>query len=215
MRLEKKQTILHQIQEQLNRVALSELPENDKLKNELFREIVLKGTFSSEEFHVWMGTLIPGGKPGMDVLMPFKLADGRWILIDRGWVELSQIDAGKRLKPTPNKVYSIHGILLEGEKKPMVAVKHQLDKNTWFWFDIQAMSAHSHKTFLPFYIRELKDAGVSGPVEGYIKGDKEIRLRNDHLQYAITWYLVSIAVVVIYFVYRRQQSGQKNQKTKS
>ncbi|MBL0318828.1 MAG: SURF1 family protein [Alphaproteobacteria bacterium] len=211
-RLQWKQKLISQVQEQLHRPPLTTLPLHDaQLAGQLYREVLLTGTFSAEEFHVWMGTIIPGGKPGLDVLAPFKLEDGRWILIDRGWVVQSKMDAGKRAIPNPGQAYTVRGIVLEGEKKPMVAVGHQIDKNTWFWVDIPAMAKHSNKIFPPYYIREIKEADQQGEVDGYIKGDKEIRVRNDHLQYAITWYLLSAAVVIIFVVYRRQQAKQSNQ----
>jgi surfeit locus 1 family protein len=54
---------------------------------------------------------------------------------------------------------------------------------------------------LPFYV----DAAAVPNPGGWPKGGvTRLRLPNDHLQYAITWYALAAALLVIYVVYHRQ-----------
>ena len=67
----------------------------------------------------------------------------------------------------------------------------------WFWVAPEAMLPGA----LPFYI----DAGTAPNPGGWPKGGvTRLLLPNDHLQYAITWYALAAALVVIYVVYHRQ-----------
>jgi surfeit locus 1 family protein len=53
----------------------------------------------------------------------------------------------------------------------------------------------------PFYI----DADATPNPGGWPKGAvTRLELRNDHLQYAITWFSLAIALIVIYFLYHRR-----------
>jgi surfeit locus 1 family protein len=67
----------------------------------------------------------------------------------------------------------------------------------WFWMDPAAMASGA----LPFYV----DAGAAPNPGGWPKGGvTRLQLPNDHLQYALTWYALAAALLVIYLVYHRQ-----------
>ena len=53
----------------------------------------------------------------------------------------------------------------------------------------------------PYLVEGLRQTIPGGfPVGGEIR----VALRNDHLQYAITWYSLALALVVIYVLYHRK-----------
>ena len=55
----------------------------------------------------------------------------------------------------------------------------------------------------PFYI----DADTTPNPGGWPKGGvTRLELPNDHLQYAITWFSLAIALIVIYFLYHRRHA---------
>jgi surfeit locus 1 family protein len=56
----------------------------------------------------------------------------------------------------------------------------------------------------PFYIDADKTPNPGGWPQG---GVTNLELPNDHLQYAITWFSLAIALVVIYVLYHRKNSG--------
>ena len=70
------------------------------------------------------------------------------------------------------------------------------DLNYWFWVDLPAMAAAtSLSDVVPFYI----DADATPNPGGWPKGGvTQIDLPNDHLQYAITWFALAAAAVVVY-----------------
>jgi len=76
-------------------------------------------------------------------------------------------------------------------------------KNLWLWYDRPAMQEHLDLPLLPVLIdatritrldgTPIKDAPTPFPIE--------INIRNDHLGYAITWFLIGISGVVIFGLY--------------
>ena len=41
-----------------------------------------------------------------------------------------------------------------------------------------------------------------------IPSDGTIQIRNDHLQYAITWYLIGLGILVIFVTYHHKGKGE-------
>ncbi len=77
-------------------------------------------------------------------------------------------------------------------------------QNVWFWFDLPAMARHAGITgpLAPVYV----DAVATPIPGGYpLGGETRIELPNDHLQYAITWFLLAVALIVIYLVFHHQR----------
>ena len=76
------------------------------------------------------------------------------------------------------------------------------DLDFFFWVDLPAMAklAALPGTETRFYV----EAGPGKNPGGLpIGGQTRIDLPNDHLQYAITWFCLAIALAVIYVLYHR------------
>jgi surfeit locus 1 family protein len=78
------------------------------------------------------------------------------------------------------------------------------DLNLWFWVDLPAMARQDEIADpVPFYI----DADTTPNPGGWPKGGiTRLDLPNDHLQYAITWFSLAVALIVIYVLYHRHNS---------
>jgi surfeit locus 1 family protein len=78
------------------------------------------------------------------------------------------------------------------------------DLNYWFWVDIPAMSAAAGLDHVaPYYI----DADATPNPGGWPKGGvTRLTLPNNHLQYAITWFSLAVALIVIYVLFHRRQA---------
>ena len=79
-------------------------------------------------------------------------------------------------------------------------------RNEWFWFDLPAMKqAASAPDAAPFYI----EAGPAPNPGGFpIGGQTIFQLPSNHLQYAITWFALAIALAVIYVVSQREPKSK-------
>jgi surfeit locus 1 family protein len=78
------------------------------------------------------------------------------------------------------------------------------DLNYWFWVDLPAMSAADKlDRVAPFYI----DAEATPNPGGWPKGGvTRLTLPNNHLQYAITWFSLAVALIVIYVLFHRRNA---------
>ena len=110
--------------------------------------------------------------------------------------------ASRAAAPLAGTVH-IRGLLrLPPAKKPSWFIPdNRPDLNYWFWIDLPAMAAADHldlANFAPFYI----DADASPNPGGWPQGGvTPLSLPDNHLQYAITWFSLAAALVVIYVVY--------------
>ena len=61
---------------------------------------------------------------------------------------------------------------------------------------------------LPFYVDADKTPNPGGLPQG---GQTRMELPNNHLQYAVTWYALAVALAVIYFMFiRRRARGERH-----
>ena len=90
------------------------------------------------------------------------------------------------------------------EKPAWFLPDNRPDLNYWFWIDLPAMAtADRLESVAPFYI----DADATPNPGGWPKGAvTRLELRNDHLQYAITWVSLAVVLIVIYFLYHHRHA---------
>jgi len=147
------------------------------------------------------------GDQGFHVITPFRLADGRMLLVDRGFVPTDHERpdtrrAGEIAGPT-----TVTGLLRLPEPSGWFTPANEPAKNSWFSVDLPAMArAAGIGDALPFYI----DAGKTPNPGGLPQGGQTITdLPNNHLQYAITWYALAVALIVVYirFASRRLRNA--------
>jgi surfeit locus 1 family protein len=76
------------------------------------------------------------------------------------------------------------------------------EANRWFWRDLEAMArsmfAGEPVKLAPFFLEAEKSDVPGGWPEG---GQTRLDLPNNHLQYAITWFLLAACLLVIYGIY--------------
>jgi len=170
-----------------------------------FHRVAASGTFlNDKEFFV--GALSPRGNEGFQIVTPLRLADGTLLLVNRGWVPEKQKNPAARAASEFTGPVRIDGVLrIPVTPTGFIVPVNRPAENFWFWVDPAAMAQAGHlENVLPFFM----EAGSAPNPGGYpMGGQTRITLPNDHLQYAITWYLLAVALVVVYFVYHYRKPG--------
>jgi surfeit locus 1 family protein len=132
---------------------------------------------------------------GYFVFSPVRLADGRMVVINRGF-------AADRNYPQAEGTHEIAGALRWPEGSSLFVADRDSAGTTWFVRDHLAMArAKGWGEVGPFYIEQeapVPPGGVPHPAK------LNVRLRNDHLQYAITWYSLAGVLVVIWVMWMRR-----------
>ena len=174
-----------------------------------YHPVRVAGTFLNDH-ELFLGASSDAGTTGFHLLTPLRLAEGRLVLVNRGWIPGELKDKSKRAAGEPQGPVEIEGLLRVPSKgwpgwMDWALPVNDCAKNYWFWVDIQAMAACSHlANVLPFAV----DAGKATNPGGYPRGGvTRVALPNDHLQYAITWFVLAGVLAVIYVVHHVKRAS--------
>lgn len=184
-------------------------PATDVADLEYYR-VLITGEFLHDK-EIFLGARSLNGNAGYHVVTPFRLADGRVLFVDRGWIPLSRKAAETRQAGEVKGAVTLDAVIrLRGTQNWMVP-DNRPDLDFFFWTDLPAMAKLMQ---LPTAeTRFFLDAGPAKNPGGYpIGGQTRIDLPNDHLQYAITWFSLAAALLVIYVIYHRHPPGRSTSK---
>jgi surfeit locus 1 family protein len=174
-------------------------PEKDE-----FRRVTLAGVFDLRD----QAQVFASGSPlrkdvsgtGVWLFAPLKLAGGDTVVVNRGFVADKQ-DATPRYSSDP---VTLTGYLRFPETPSWLTPHADRTKRLWFVRDhlamAQALAWAEPTRVAPFYV----DLEAPAPPSGIPKpGPLQVSLKNDHLQYAITWFLLAAAVSIAFAVWLR------------
>jgi surfeit locus 1 family protein len=170
-----------------------------------FRHVTDEGVFLHDK-EIFLGATSEAGRNGYQVLTPLREAGGRIVFVNRGFIPAELKEPAKRAEGEIADMVRVQGLLRLPTGKPAWFLPdNRPDLNYWLWVDLSAMAAADKlENVAPFYI----DADSTPNPGGWPKGGvTHLELRNDHLQYAITWFSLAIALIVIYFLYHRGNAG--------
>ena len=190
-RLQWKQDLISQISEGLKS---SPIQYSQNIKKH-YQRVTLEGKYDFEN-QIYLYSLNEKGQPGFDVLTPFETINKDNILINRGWVK-------KELKNDPEINYStknITGMLRKANRKNIFTPDNDIKKNIWFSVNLEDVRKITDKKFNKFIVY-LEDKNINTPKPKKITID----VPNNHLKYAITWYLISISILFYYLYFRKKK----------
>jgi cytochrome oxidase assembly protein ShyY1 len=133
--------------------------------------------------------------PGYFIFAPAKLPDGTVIVVDRGFVPMDRKDA---LAPASAAIETVQvvGVLRWPEERSVFTPSSDSKSNVWFSRDPMSMSEQNHwEATAPFYVDQEGPVPASGLPK---PGKLEVHLRDDHLQYAITWFGLAAGLIGVY-----------------
>ncbi|CAK6973644.1 surfeit locus protein 1 [Scomber scombrus] len=141
------------------------------------------------------GTLSSSGETGANVITPFYCTDlGITILVNRGYVPRQKIRPETRMKGQVEGEVEVVGVVRLTEiRKPFVP-NNDADKNRWHYRDLEAMS-HVTGAQPVFIDADYASTNPGGPVGGQTR----VTLRNEHMQYVVTWYGLCAATSYMWY----------------
>jgi surfeit locus 1 family protein len=149
---------------------------------------------------------ISDGAPGWHVITPLTTPEGEVVLIDRGFVPDAFKDPSSRPQGELNKTVTVIGLARPPETQEVFIPNNEPEQNRWFWRDLGAMATSmlgsGAPAVAPFFLEAEQSAIPGGWPLG---GQTRLDLPNNHLQYAITWFLLALCLVVIYVIYVRSR----------
>lgn len=181
-------------------MPLDELLKGDPLRREYGRVTVSGRFLHDKEFYLAARSL--KDKVGMQVVTPLRSDDGTIVLFDRGWIPSEQKDPAKRAEgQLPGRV-ELTGIVRRNQIKRQFAPDNDPDRNFWFHVDVPVMRKMAGGTADPVLDSFFLEADARPNPGGVpIGGQTRLDIPNDHLQYAITWFLIALAGAGVYLAY--------------
>jgi surfeit locus 1 family protein len=147
---------------------------------------------------------VSDGTPGWHVITPLATPDGEMVLVDRGFVPDALKDPAARPQGELSDAVTMTALARPPETQGLFVPDNEIEQNRWFWRDLKAMTetmfGEGAKDVAPFFLEAEKSDIPGGWPRG---GETRLDLPNNHLQYAITWFLLALCLVVIYVIYVR------------
>ncbi len=194
-RLEQKRALLAAIEARLA-APPTDLPDKVDPEKDRFRPVRLEGEFTGE--YAFVLSSRPGIGPGVRVIAVLETTTGRRILVDRGFLadtERSRLQAGNGRGPV-----SVIGHLDWPRDYDRFTPAPDRARNLWFSRTpepiAEALSAE------PLLVVAASAEGAEIP--GLILQPLGIDIRNDHLEYAVTWFALALiwAVMSLFLIVR-------------
>ncbi|MCT4558683.1 MAG: SURF1 family protein [Pelagimonas sp.] len=196
-RLAWKQAILSEIDATIAGKAIP-LPRVISPTQQRYQPVTLTGEIEADTLYVLVSKKQVGA--GWRLVSAFSTADGRRVLVDRGFVPVDQKSSPRYAGPA-----TLNGNLHWPDDRNSSTPENDVDANTWFARDLGQMAEQLQTEPLLVVTRDMSpsDPGVTPlPVDS-------AGIPNDHLNYAITWY--SLAVVWLFMTgvwIRRRLTGK-------
>lgn len=184
----------------------SAIPEFD------YRRVLARGRFRHDK-EMLIGPRLHDGKDGYLVITPLEREDGSTILVNRGWIakaKAPQTVRSRNAEALPRGEVTILGLLREPWKKNFFTPANKPEDGKWYFPDVQEMATASGAE--PVWVEEVMNLEL---VEAYRREENgipigrapEVNLRNNHAQYIFTWYALSAATAVMFWMVVRGRAG--------
>ena len=187
----------------------------DPLRRE-YGKVAVSGTFlHDKEFH--LAARSRGNDVGIQVVTPLRTDKGQIVLFDRGWVPSEKKDPAKRVEGQIEGTVKLVGVVRRTQVQRQFTPDNVPDKNVWFTVDVPLMRTLAGGRPDPALDTFFLEADTNRNLGGLpIGGQTQLEIPNDHLQYAITWFLLALALIGVYLSYHWENGRLTvNGKTKA
>jgi cytochrome oxidase assembly protein ShyY1 len=145
--------------------------------------------------------------PGTWAFLPVRLAGGETVAVNAGFIANTMQDRGIEDRAVTRLIsdqpVTLTGYIRFPETAGLLTPAENPDTRLWFTRDHLAMAHRlGWGQVAPFYIdleKPVPENGIPKP------GPLEVHLRDEHMQYAITWFSLAAAVALAFAVWWRRQ----------
>ncbi|KAH7693293.1 SFT-1 protein, partial [Aphelenchoides avenae] len=214
-RLRWKLDIVKHLQDQLEAPAVpfpvERVSEDPNLNDLEYRRVRIKGRFLYDrQFAIGPRTRfdkaykqVPKGiisdndttSHGAHIITPFLLhGTDKIIMVNRGWVPRDDIHVELEKKKRRSGTVEIEAVVRKSEKRPQFVGENIPERGVWHYKDFDQMAQKCGA--LPVYMEAVYETTESG---GPIGGQTNVNIRNEHLNYALTWFATSIVTMLMWY----------------
>lgn len=196
-RLEEKEDILATIEARIAAAPVP-LPAAPSQERDRYRAVAVTGEIEAPELHVFWVT--KDAATGYRIISPLVTADGRRVLLDRGFVLAADKDKVRTVGTS-----SLTGNLLWPDDGDWTTPAPEVDTNILYARDVGYMAKRLDTEPVLIVVRTTSSDAEVTPQPVTTEG-----IPNNHLQYAITWFSLALiwAAMTAYFLRRSRAKSE-------
>ena len=162
-----------------------------------YRRVTLTGRFDhAHEAYVFT---TDAGAAVYHVLTPFRVDDGKVLMVDRGEVPKEMLAPAARASGNPSGEVQVTGVWRAPDAPGAFTPPPDTGKRIWYARDLAAIAAADRLTLSAPVVVEADAAPNPG---GWPRGGQTVvSFRNQHLSYAVTWFGLAIVLLGVWFSY--------------
>jgi cytochrome oxidase assembly protein ShyY1 len=180
-----------------------------------FRRVTFSATYAKPDAMVYAsGSAVREdiSGPGTWAFLPAKLQSGETVVVNTGFVENTMQDRALEDRMVARLAnagsVTLVGYLRFPDSGGVFTPAANIGKRLWFARDVSDMTrqlgwGEGENRLAPFYI----DLESPVPQNGIPKpGPLHVHLKDDHMQYAVTWFSMAFALMIAFGVWWRKQT---------
>jgi surfeit locus 1 family protein len=181
---------------------LSSLPAATDWTALRFRPALATGEYDAAR-QILIDNRIRAGRAGYDVVTPLKLADGRVVLVVRGWIAQGASRAALPVAPPPSGAVAVSGRLAVPSTAYVELKVEAAEGPLWQNLDPARFAAATGLPVLPVVIEQTSMA-ADGLVREWPAPDFGV---ETHRMYMLQWYVFAALAVALWLVLNWRRPG--------
>lgn len=214
-RLQEKRNLMTTIEAQAERVplildAVSDFSRLSVLDYD-YHPVTITGSYIHSDERFWFSQIVspPRGilfddRVGFHIITPFRLLSGRIILVDRGFVPRDSRDVALR----PDGEVTISGLLHWPARRGWFDPPDEPSRNIWYVRDIASLAGFRSADVPRFLVERHRVIDDRDILRWPLGGQTHVWFSNRHLQYALTWYGLALALAIISLMWHIKRYGE-------
>jgi surfeit locus 1 family protein len=172
-----------------------------------FRHVRMSGRFDPIR-EALLFSSSPAGfrpEPGYFVLAPFELEEGGVVLVNRGFIAASEAHNSAR-RSWPEGRQTIIGLMRAPQSRNLFTPADDPERGVWYTSDPQKIAeSQGIAGAAPFtVVLDPSEQGASEAAGGLPRPVASgVDIVNNHLSYAVTWFGLAAALIVVFLAYAR------------
>ena len=182
-----------------NSIINPDLFSNDNKYNNLV-SVKLDKNYTILDKPIFIESKTFNGKPGYHLILPLKYNNEMYSVINFGWFKDKDFDQVKNIIKKYLAVNNAKVYIREfNSDKPFFTPENDLLNNTWYSVNKNDLNQFYKYEFPSKYYFVLLDDRITK-----YSFNPLVFLRNNHLNYSITWFLLSLSSIIMLLIIRKK-----------
>ncbi|KAJ1825789.1 surf-like protein, partial [Coemansia sp. RSA 2599] len=211
-RLKWKLALLDEVNDRMHRrpIALPMKITADEINRNEYRRVIVHGVFDHAN-EMLVGPRSYETEPGFLVVTPLVREDGSRVLVNRGWIKRELKDPKSRPGSQSIDPVTVVAFVRKAPTKSSFTPDSDPDKGMWYSLDVELMAKHSGSQEV--LLETIEPDSVAATMYSIKNGiplgvPQQVDIRNNHLQYLLTWYsLAAITGGMLFFRLRKPRTS--------